>query len=219
MSVLLNLEKDFSNKEESLSNYMIVDHLQPSDKEMIARMVNNEVEAYESLFHRFYTPLCQFILKYVGDETLAEEIVQETFIHFWEKRDTLNIHSSLKSYLYTSAKNNALNYLKSQYARQGFQRDFFDKEEIPINTTQESILFDELQVLVQKAIKRLPERCRTVYLLSRNSGLSYQEIADELGISVKTVEAQMGLALKRLREYLNFHWEILAVLFLLNFRA
>lgn len=219
MIAFLNLDQQLSNEAELSSNAMLVGHPQPSDNEILSRMANDEVEAYELLFYRFYTPLCQFVLKYTGNEVLSEEIVQETFINFWEKRNGLIIHTSLKSYLYTSVKNSALNYLKSQYARQNFNRDFFDQEEISINTTQETILFDELQILVQKAIDKLPEKCRIIYLLNRNSGLSYQEIADELGISVKTVEAQMGIALKKLRTYLNFHWDILLIVFLLNLSA
>ena len=185
-----------------------------SEQGIIRRISEGDIESYEVLFHKYYAELCRFALKYLRSEEVSEEIVQETFISLWEKRLELSIHSSVKSYLYTIVKNNALNYLNSQFARQDFQRDFFENSEMSINNTQESLVFDELQLIVQRAIDKLPKKCGTIYSMSRNTGLSYQEIANELGISVKTVEAQMGIALKKLREYLSIHWEVLSLLIL-----
>lgn len=211
VNALINFEENWLPM-----NSMTIESSLFSDQDIINRIANSDVEAYELLFHRFYVELCRFSLKYVHNEEVSEEVVQETFISLWEKRKTLNVHTSLKSYLYTAVKNNALNYLNSQFARQDFQRDFFENADLPVNTTQDALVFDELQVIVQKAITYLPEKCRIIYLMSRNTGMSYQEIANELGISIKTVEAQMGIALRKLREYLNVHWDVLSILILLN---
>src|SRR5690606_32902871 len=118
----------------------------------------------------------------------------------------------LKAYLFQSVKNSSLNYLNSRFAKQDFQRDYFDQEELPVNDTEEALTYEELQKIVQEAINQLPTKCRTIYSLSRNTGMSYKEIAEELGISIKTVENQMGIALKKLRTYLQHHWELLTLL-------
>lgn len=186
-----------------------------SDRTIVERIANNDEEAYALLFREFYVPLCRFSLKYVQLESVSEEIVQEVFIKFWEKRGSLNIQASLKSYLYRAVKNSSINYLKSQFARQDFQSDYFEQAEVPVNNTQETIVFDELQEIVQNAISYLPGKCRTIYMLSRNTDMSYQDIAEELDISVKTVEAQMGIALKKLRKYIHQHWEVLSLLILM----
>lgn len=195
---------------------MTVEATEFSDRAIIERIANNDEEAYASLFRQFYVQLCRFSLKYVRAEAVSEEIVQEVFISLWEKRESLNIHSSLKAYLFQAVKNSSINYLNSQFAKQDFQRDYFDHSELPVNNTQETLIYDELQKVVQQAIDYLPPKCRTIYALSRNTGMSYKEIADELGVSIKTVEAQMGIALKKLRTYLQHHWELLTLLILIN---
>lgn len=195
---------------------MTVEATEFSDRALIERIANNDEEAYASLFRQFYVQLCRFSLKYVREEAVSEEIVQDVFISLWEKRESLNIHSSLKAYLFRAVKNSSINYLNSQFARQDFQRDFFDHTELPVNNTQETLVYDELREIVQKAINGLPSRCRTIYTMSRNTGMSYQEIANELDVSVKTVETQMGIAFKKLRSYLQHHWELLIILVLIN---
>lgn len=183
-----------------------------SDKAILQRIAQDDESAYASLFQQFYVQLCRFSLKYVREEAISEEIVQEVFLTLWEKRNDLAIHSSLKAYLFQSVKNSSLNYLNSRFAKQDFQRDYFDQEELPVNDTQEALTYEELQKIVQEAINQLPTKCRTIYSLSRNTGMSYKEIAEELGISIKTVENQMGIALKKLRTYLQHHWELLTLL-------
>ncbi len=183
-----------------------------TDKAILKRIAQNDEGAYASLFQQFYVQLCRFSLKYVREETISEEIVQDVFVTLWEKRNDLVIHSSLKAYLFQSVKNSSLNYLNSSFAKLDFQRDYFDQKELPINDTQEALSYEELQQVVHQAIDHLPAKCRAIYSLSRNAGMSYKEIAEELGISIKTVENQMGIALKKLRIYLQQHWELLTFL-------
>lgn len=182
-----------------------------TDNAILQRIAQDDESAYASLFQEFYVQLCRFSVKYVREETISEEIVQEVFLTLWEKRNDLVIHSSLKAYLFQSVKNSSLNYLNSRFAKQDFQRDYFDQKEVPVNDTQEALAHDELQKIVQEAIDQLPTKCRAIYSLSRNTGMSYKEIAEHLGISIKTVESQMGIALKRLRTFLQHHWELLTL--------
>jgi RNA polymerase sigma-70 factor (ECF subfamily) len=108
-------------------------------------------------------------------------------------------------------KNTSLNYIKSQYARQQFQSEVSENHYSTANSASEEITYQELQAIIQQGIHTLPERCRIIFTLSRQAGLSYEEIAGELGISKKTVKTQMGIALHRLRQYVDRHWDKMLV--------
>ena len=157
--------------------------------------------AFEKVFTTYYEALHAYAFTILGDEAMAEELVQEVFFTVWAKKDKLDIQSSLKSYLYKSVFNKCLDHLKHRkhkiihmsYVLQ--QAKAFSSGE---DGDRRSDLKD-LEKKLQKALNDLPEQCRTIFQLSRFEGLKYQEIALHLGLSVKTVEAQMGKALKRLR--------------------
>jgi RNA polymerase sigma-70 factor (ECF subfamily) len=156
-------------------------------------------------------------MKYMQDESYSEEIVQEVFINIWERRDVLKINSSIKSYLFTAVRNRCFNYIKLQLPKEQKKVDVEDVS-IPISDNmEEEIMTKELQTHIQKAIDSLPNKCKIVFNLSRHSGLTYKEIAEELDISIKTVENQIGHALKRLREQLNPVWDKILILAVLNF--
>ncbi|HSI91387.1 MAG TPA: RNA polymerase sigma-70 factor, partial [Adhaeribacter sp.] len=163
----------------------------------------------------YYSDLYKFTWKFVRNQEIAEELTQDIFIHLWENRQTLQINSALKAYLFTMARNRAFNYLKSRVARMSVVAD-----EVPetyaanAQNPEEELSQQELEKLVAEGIEQLPEKCRIVFTLSRHEGLSYQQIAEELQISPKTVEAHMGTALKKLRTFLSSVWtETLALLF------
>jgi len=156
---------------------------------------------FEKLYRLFCQSLVLFTNKYVYDLDIAENIVQDVFVNIWQNRDRLDPTQNFKTYLYTSVKNRALNYTN----RQGIERRY--KEMIMINerdnhTPESQYNLRELETQVNKAVESLPEKRRIIFLLSRNDHLTYAEIADVLGVSVKTVENQMGKALKSLRSYL-----------------
>jgi RNA polymerase sigma-70 factor (ECF subfamily) len=138
---------------------------------------------------------------------VAEEIVHDVLLYIWEHRHQLTITTSLKSYLYAAVKNRALDYLKSQYARQVHESEVPEQIQAAAYPDEELHL-QELQTIIQQAIEQLPEKCRLIFRMSRNANLSYKEIAEQLDISPKTVEAQMGIALQRLRKYVEAHWEL-----------
>lgn len=172
-----------------------------SDQEnaILKGIKNNEKWALKKLYHTYYADLCRYCLRIVNNASDAEEIVQEVIINIWERRDSLNI-ISFKSYLYTAVKFRAINLLKSQIKKADlFTENFEDivSEDPGIVSEMEH---SELLIALQNAIENLPLKCKTVYSLSRNAGLSYKEIAQELDISVKTVENHMAVALKRIRD-------------------
>lgn len=140
-------------------------------------------------------------MSYVQDKDVAEEIVQETFVKFWQKLESLTIHTSPLAYLHTAIRNASLNHLKHLKVRREHAQQ---QEEHPTEWDQGNVIDAKiLQGKIRHAMDQLPEKCRAIFELSRNEGLTYSEIAQQLDISVKTVENQMGKALKVLREHLG----------------
>src|SRR5690606_14682911 len=155
------------------------------------------------IFRTHYEPLCNYAFTFVADRDVAEEIVQGTFLYLWEKREAMEIHSSLKSYLYTSVRNRCLNEIKRRKVRQ----QQINREVLSSDASSESVSEEiaawEVEERIQLAIEKLPEQCRMVFKLRRFEELKYAEIAEHLSISVKTVENHMGKALRIMREQLK----------------
>lgn len=155
--------------------------------------------AFEAVFRTHYRPLCAFALQYVKDGDRAQDLVQDLFVRLWQDREQVNITSSLKSYLFSAVRNRCLNVLSISARLRPLDEERHDRVEEDDRSEDEHT---ERAARVQAAIEGLPEERRKVFRLSRDEGLKYQEIADRLGISIKTVENQMGKALKTLREEL-----------------
>lgn len=157
------------------------------------------------LFELYYEELCMYAYKLHENKDTAEEIVQEVFLYLWEKRESVEIKTSAKSYLLKAVKNKSINFFKTRYAKCSFSE--IDHNIIATNTENYSKNnFNELSKLTRQAINSLPERCAVIFKLSRNFNMTYKEIAEHLDISVKTVENQMTIALKRIRMYLDKYW-------------
>lgn len=161
----------------------------------------NDQASFESLFRKWYVPLCKTIYRIVQDKQAAEDIAQDAFFVVWEKKD--EIHISVKSYLYRVGINRAFGYLEKEkrFVRTPQDEDWYDFAPAG-NTTEQVVFHSELEREIHQAIEALPPACRSVFLMSRVDELSYKEIAAALEISVKTVENQMSKALKVLKEKL-----------------
>lgn len=171
---------------------------------------------FEKLFREHFTALCYFARRYLGDLDSSKEIVHSVFIKIWENRETFDWTKPAKSYLFTSVYNRSMNFIRDN-------RKFaeVDSSEIHEEITSTSAFSDtletaELEDRIQSALQRLPEKCREVFELSRFEGKKYAEIADHLGISVKTVETQMSRALKILKEELKEYLYVFLLLLLKN---
>lgn len=160
-------------------------------------------QIFDQLFADYYVNLCRFAYTYLRDDDTSEEIVQEVFIALWEQRETLDINTSLRSFLYTSVKNRSLNYIRNSKTRNYHENEFAMEQHSKVSHIINFCEREELNYLIDQAIKELPVQCRTIFELSRHQNLTYCEIAQQMDISAKTVENQMGIALKRLRGKLS----------------
>ncbi|HZV71620.1 MAG TPA: RNA polymerase sigma-70 factor [Saprospiraceae bacterium] len=163
----------------------------------------SQMGPFEQLFKTHYPFVCSVIIKYVGDKTKVEDIAQEIFAELWTKREIISIHTSVPAYLRRMAVSRALNYLRDTKKYNWDDLDtLVDAPSDAIAQQPEAIRQleqEELQKLIASSIEKLPEKCRIIFMLSRNDELSYSEIAQNLDISIKTVENQIGKALKYLR--------------------
>ena len=187
----------------------ILDMREPG-KQFLA-IQKGDQKAFETIFRDYYQELFFYACKFVGKSEQAEELVQDVFVHIWEKRSALNIRSSLKSYLYTAVRNRCLNHLKSQMARMEKDTDAslqHVRHTSPYSADLE-VNRQELMRLIQQGIQQLPDRCRIIFKLSRDADMTYAEIATELGISKETVKSQIKVALERLRAHLGKYWELI----------
>ena len=158
----------------------------------ISRGRGGGTAAFRELFDRYYAPLCRFAACWFHDRTSAEEIVLDTFTHIWQHAGELRISTSVRAYLFRAVRNRALNRLRGK----GPEPLFTNPEALQLEA-------DEMLLLIAEAVSQLPDRCREVFRKSREEGLSNAAIANQMRISVKTVEAQMSKALRRLRGLLH----------------
>lgn len=182
------------------------------DNWLIKGIEEGKEEAFETLFMKYYTPLVVFAQKILVDEDLAKETVQDVFVMFYEKREKLNIHSSLKSHLYQSVKNRCLNQIKRNQIRRDHHANIFDDKKNEEAFVEDKLQETELEAKIYAIVHSLPDQCRRIFEMSRFDGITNQEIADKLSLSKRTVETQISKALKVMRANLK---EYIAVVVLL----
>ncbi len=171
-------------------------------QEWLEKLARDDHEAFKEIFHMYYPQLCIFAQRYVKSRDIAKELVQNIFEKLWRKRQEFKIHTSLKAYLYRGVRNQALDFLKHQQVVRRWEEES-QSVEYTQNRVDDEFSQKELLNMVERAIASLPDRCRLIFNLHWNEELTYREIADVLGLSIKTVEAQMGRALKKIRSMLS----------------
>ncbi len=187
-----------------------------SDNEIVKALHNSNEAVFEQLFKQYYQRLCTYAAGML-DADDAEEVVQQLFLNFWEKRLQLTISVSLKSYLYRAVHNACLNKIKQAKVRQLYAEEHIKTTAPGYEHTSQSLFKTELENQIHKAINTLPEQCRLVFKLSRFEEMKYAEIAEHLGISIKTVENHMGKALRIMREQLKEYLPVIALLLGITF--
>lgn len=193
---------------QSLSFYL-------EDAVLINRLQKQDETAFETVFKIHYKGLHAYACTILNDSAVAEEVVQNIFYKLWERSETLSISVSIAAYLYRAVNNESLNHIKHMKVRAQHQVFIRHRTSGNMDTAAKSFQLKELENALRSALNDLPEQCRTIFQLSRFEELRYREIADQLGLSVKTVENQMGKALKllrtRLADFLILIWIILKI--------
>ncbi len=180
------------------------------DKEKFIRHAFKEdsKKGAELLFKQYYKPLCNHAVRFVYAKEIAEDLVSDIFYTFWSKQLYLSVTTSFRAYLFISVRNRCIKHLKMEFVKGNALPVLMRAEHAP-PTPHQVIQFNEFSAKIDKAIQSLPPQCQKIFLLNRIEGKKYKEIASELAISLKTVEAHMGRALEVLRrtvqeEYDNF---------------
>lgn len=158
-------------------------------------------DAFRKVFDTCYENLCRYAFTIVRDFDQAEDIVQSMFMKLWEKRDTLDINTSVRSYLFRAVYNQCINHLEHHSIKSKY--DASVKVEAGRDEQAPEVFPDELEDRIRKAVDTLPAQCRSIFIMSRYEELKYSEIAERLGISVNTIQNQVCKALKLLREALK----------------
>ena len=182
------------------------------EENLIVRFINSDQTAFELLFRFYYPGLVVFASHIIFDRDEAEEIVQEFFVKLWTDRVNINKTSSLKNYFFVSVKNRAINFLKKEQIREKVLNQIRDLVDNDVLYQPDLFIESELQKQITKAMEKLPDRTREIFMASRFKGLSNDEIADDLHLSKRTVETQISNALKILRTELR-EYKFLLMLF------
>lgn len=177
------------------------------DRDLVQRIRAGDAAAYEQLFRAYYGGLTGFAVRYLTDLSGAEELVQGLFADLWTNRASLDVHSNVRSYLFSAVRNRALNVRRRALIERDWDEgeDRADVEALQWSPERPDLALERVEAhdRLRAAIERLPERCRLVMQLRWRDQLSYVEIAETMGISVKGVENQLGRGLKALREMLR----------------
>lgn len=173
--------------------------------QLIKKIKEGDIKAFESLFRLLYTPLCLYGAGLTGRREVAEEIVQELFYQLWKGREQLTLIHSVKSYLYGGVRNRSFLYLEHEEVKNRYRDKLLSQQPKEGDSPQDQLELEELQRLITTTLERLPERRRRIFHMHRFEGKKYAEIAASLSLSVKTVEAEMTKALYVLRKEIEHY--------------
>ncbi|MDE6800538.1 MAG: RNA polymerase sigma-70 factor [Phocaeicola sp.] len=171
-----------------------------ADDVLLLKLIQSKDEhAFKYLFDTYFVSLCRYVHLYLDSTQEGEELVLDIFMYLWEHSSQINLTLSLKAYLFQAARNRCLNFLRDRKLTISLD----EAGDVVNDETASSLEMKELNRLIQEAVCALPDKCREVFQLSREKNMTNQEIADKMNISVKTVEAQITKALKRIKSFLD----------------
>lgn len=175
----------------------------PEDEEvLVSRIKVGDELAFKELFSTYYSSLCRFVSRLIQSREDVEDIVEDVFEKIWFNREKLDPEQSIKSYLFKSVRNKALNFIRDNHEKV-VEREDRDFQVVSWSNPVQDTIDQDLAKAIEEAIEKLPQRCKLIFTLHRQDGLTYSEIADVLGIRVKTVENQIARAVKYLRKSLK----------------
>jgi RNA polymerase sigma-70 factor (ECF subfamily) len=172
---------------------------------LFQRVINDDYSAFEKIFHSSYRSLCYYSSQLVVCRQTAEEIVDDVFCNLWRNRKKIQVSCSFRAYLIRSIRNRSLDSLRKTKGVRVYVLDHAQSVECKQSSASDSMIYEELSRHIDQAIENLPEQCRLIFRLSREHDLSYKDIAQKLNISVKTVDTQIGRALRFIRTRIAHH--------------
>ena len=168
---------------------------------IIKKIREGDIKAFEQVFRLYYSPLSLYAFSITGSNNAAEEIVQDLFYTIWKEREKLQILRSLKSYLYGAVRNEALQYCEHNQVKERHRQHVLSgKSEVAEATPHDTLEYKELKEVIDRTLMQLPDRRRAIFRMHRFEGMKYKEIADQLSLSVKTIEAEMTKTYQTLRK-------------------
>ena len=173
------------------------------DTEILGRIRQGDIGQFESLFRSSYVSLVRYAKTLIKDHDTAEEIVQDLFFRLWKDKEKINIESSLNGYLFRSVHNKCLHYIEHNKVVDRHAEEMLNRQPEKQESPADILQYKELQNRIARILEKLPERCGQIFYMSRFEGLKYTEIAEKLSVSIKTVESNMGRALKEFRKELT----------------
>jgi RNA polymerase sigma-70 factor (ECF subfamily) len=186
-----------------------INSLTLEDGVLVERLAADDRDAFEACYYKYHAPLYRFALKLLKSSMLAEEVVHDTFLKIWENRLRLDATQSLRSYLFTITRNDVLNLLARSAREAAIAQEILASFGDAVhNNTENEVVYNDYQRIVQQAIDQLPPQRRQVFTLCRLEGRSYEEVATLLNISTGTVSDHMVKAGKSLRQFLNIHTDL-----------
>ena len=184
--------------------------------ELIKRLQKSDSEAFLALYDRYHVIVYNWSLKIVKVPTHAEDIVQDVFLKIWQIRDRLNPHQSFPAFIYRICRNKAFTLIKKITTDERLQIQIMHQLKNVVESTENSTLWHEYEMLLSNAVGKLPKQRQKVFKLCRQEGKSYEEVANELGISRNTVKEHMVMAVKNIKEYFYQYGDISFLLILLS---
>ena len=187
-----------------------------SDQKLVVLLKRDDLKSYEVLFHRYYDLFLTFTKRDVREHVAAEDIVQEVFMQLWLGRDRLDEHRSLYNLLFTMTKHRIYDHFRRRYNLEALRRPLseFDAVSDEAESPESGLEAEQLRQTIARTVAAMPPQRRTIFALSRQENLSRQEIARRLGVSVRTVDKHLELALREIRlRVKDFQWVLLLFLF------
>jgi RNA polymerase sigma-70 factor, ECF subfamily len=186
------------------------------EQDILAGLKKGNKKVLDELFTRYYVRLTRYALRQINDSMVAQEIVQDAYIYIWNKRDSIQINKSIEAYLFKSVANKCINHVKSKIHKiDGLTTDVEAGSNKAVSVNDLEV--KELQQLIELTLKSLPEKTALIYSFSRNSGLTYDEIAEKLDISPKTVDYHICSALRQMKKVLQKYGYVFSLSLFINF--
>ncbi|WP_346856620.1 RNA polymerase sigma-70 factor [uncultured Draconibacterium sp.] len=186
-----------------------------NDADLTRRVKSGEKEAYQALFERYAPKIYHFALSYLKSTADSEELVQDVFLKVWEKRDILDASQNIKAFIFKIAINTIYDFIRRKNIENAFQEFSKANYAADSNNTWDTVIFEEMQTTINSLVAQMPEQRKKIFKLSKNKGLSNDEIAQELNLSKRTVENQLYRALLFLKEHLRNESAIALLFFFL----